>query len=471
MKFLIGFALIFFTGIAVAQNKQLLYNVDALPQTLMTNPGANISFDGHFGIPFLSQIHLSVGSTGVNIHDIFDDSNPNVNQRVRSTVRKLTNLDYFTAHEEIEIISVGWRLNKDHYLSAGIYQEMDVFTYFPKDPALLVIEGNNEYLNYPFDFSDVSFTGEVLAVYHLGLNKKIDRRLTVGGRLKLYSGIFNVESVDNTGMFITRTTPGGANYFRHYAENVDIRVNTSGFTSLRDNSETVQEAARDLLKNSLLGGNIGVGVDLGGTYVVNESMIATASVQDVGLMFQQKDVENYLYYGSYRTDGLEPLFPEIGPNGRAIPYWDIFEDEVDQNLKDETLNQQYVTWRPFKVNASLQYGFGQSFAPCSYLRPTDRRFTNAVGVQIFGVNRPKGMKYAITGFYDRKFSESLRMKATYTIDNFSYANVGLLLSTKFKSFNFYLAADNLIGYLNLAMTQSASVQLGFQFVFVRAPKI
>lgn len=446
-----------------SQNKQLLYNVGELPQTLMSNPGANISFDGHLGIPFLSQFHISAGSSGANLHDIFDDSNPNVNQRVVNTISRLTSKDFFTAQQQLEILSVGWRLNKWNYLSAGVYQETDFFAYFPKDPAVLASEGNRDYINIPFDFADVSFTGEMLMVYHLGLNKVINRDLTVGGRLKLYSGIFNVESTGNTGIFLTRRTPEGPNFYRHFAENVDVRINTAGFVSLREETETVQEAYKELIKRSFFGGNIGAGIDLGITYKIEENLTVTASAQDIGLMFQRDDVENYTYKGSYQTDGIEPLFPEIAPNGNAIPYWDIFEDEVDRNLRDKTLNESYVTLRPFKVNASLEFGFGHIIPPCDYRILAKRRFHSKIGFHLFGIKRPRALKYALSAFYDRKITSNIRMKATYTLDDFSYTNVGLLVSAKYKKFNFYLAADNLFGYTNLAKSQYQSLQMGLQF--------
>lgn len=458
-----GIFLILFVQ-AQGQKKQLLYNVDELPQTLMSNPGASINFNGHIGIPFFSQFSFSAGSSGVSVHDIFDASSPNINERVYNTIQKLTKQDYFTAQQQLEILSVGWRLNKDHYLSAGIYQEIDLFAYFPKDPATLVSEGNFSYINVPFDFSHVSFTGEALMVYHLGLNKTLDRQWTVGGRVKLYSGIFNVESVNNKGMFITRRTPEGPNYYRHYVESMDIRVNTSGYSSISGDSETVQDATSEILKRSFFGGNIGAGIDIGATYVINEDFIATGSIQDIGFVLQQQDVENYLYYGTYNTAGIEPLFPEVGPDGQTIRYWDIFEDEVDKHLIDETLHEKYVTWRPFKINTSIEYGFGQSFAPCNYLRPINRRHTDLLGFQFFGINRPRGMKYALSAYYDKKFSSRLRMKIAYTLDDFSYTNVGLLVSNQFKFFNIYLAADNLLGYFNLAKTQSVSLQFGMQII-------
>ena len=454
------FITVFYTQ---GQNKQLLYNVNSLPQTLLLNPGANIDFDGHVGLPFLSGIHFAVGSSGVTAYDVFEDS-PNINQRITNTMRRLTHKDYFTLHQQLEIFSLGWKWGRDKYISTGIYQEADAFSYFPKDPALLAREGNNDYIGVPFDFSHVSFTGEVLTIYHIGLNRKMDERLTVGARLKLYSGIFNVESVNNTGTFLTINTPDGPNYYRHFADNVDIRVNTSGFASLQDNNKTVQDATRDLVGRAFFGGNIGLGMDMGATYKLRKNMVISGSVQDIGLMWQREDVENYTYKGSYQTDGLEPLFPELGPNGKAIPYWDIFEDDVDRNLVDETLQESYVTWRPFKMNAAIEFVFGESLMPCDYREEALRTYHSKLGLHLFGIKRPKDIKYALTTYYDRKLNSNLRMKVSYTLDDYSYTNVGLLLSTRLKSFNFYLAADNLIGYFNLAKSNYQSVQLGFQFI-------
>jgi len=467
MRIVISIILFLCFSVLTAQNKQLLYNVSALPQTLMSNPGANINFDGHIGIPFLSQISFGVGSSGVDMHDIFKTSSKGINSRITNTIQRLTNQDYFMVNEQIEILSLGWRINKDNYLSAGVYQETDLFAYFPKDPMILINEGNNDYLNVPFKFEDVSFTGEVLTVYHLGWNKRMDNKLTLGARLKLYSGIFNVESTDNSGTFTTRETPEGLNYYRHFASGIDIRVNTSGYASLKDDSKTVQEASKELLKRSFFGGNVGAGIDLGATYKIDQNFVVTGAIQDFGLMYQREDVENYLYYGTYETSGIEPLFPEVAPGGKAIPYWDIFEDEVDANLKDETIQESYITWRPLKINTSLQYGFGETVGPCNYLRPLKRRFENIFGIQLFGIKRPRGLKYAFTMFYDRKFTPDLRMKITYTLDDFSYANVGLMVSKKINNFNLYLAADNLFGYINLARSQHQALQMGLQFIFIK----
>ncbi|MDT0675643.1 DUF5723 family protein [Autumnicola musiva] len=458
-----------FSKISISQNKPLLYNVDALPQTLLSNPGAEINFRGHIGMPFFSQFHISAGFTGVTLFDIFDDSNPNVNLRVRNAIRNLTPQDYFSINEQWEIFSFGWKLNRRDYLSIGVYQETDVFSYFPKDLAILINEGNSSYIGQPFDFSQAAFTAEVLAVYHMGLTRQINDKLIVGVRGKLYSGIFNVESTNNQGTFTTTLNNQGATgIYTQTASNIDVLIKTSGFAPLNNaEGNTVEQAAADVLKRSLFGGNVGVGLDIGATYEVNEQFKVTGAVRDIGIMFQRTDVENYRYYGDYQTEGLEPLFPELDEDEEAIPYWDLFEDEVDENLQDETLYDSYTTWRPVKFNTSMEFGFGRALVPCNYRLREEVRYLNAVGMLLSGVKRPKGITLAFSAYYDKLVTEKFGFRAMYSIDDYSFTNIGAMVHRTFGNFNVYMAANNLLAFPNLAKANGTSVQLGLQFIFDR----
>jgi hypothetical protein len=87
-----------------------------------------------------------------------------------------------------------------------------------------------------------------------------------------------------------------------------------------------------------------------------------------------------------------------------------------------------------------------------------------VGLQFYAMLRPKGPQMAGTLFYHRRLTEYLSAKATYTVDSYSFSNVGLGVSADIGTVNFYLAADNLIAYGNLAKAKSVSLQLGFNIV-------
>jgi hypothetical protein len=50
----------------LSQNKQILYNFTSVPQSLMINPGADVSYKFYFGVP-LSGISVSAGSSSFQL--------------------------------------------------------------------------------------------------------------------------------------------------------------------------------------------------------------------------------------------------------------------------------------------------------------------------------------------------------------------------------------------------------------------
>ncbi len=446
-----------------SQNKQLLYNVDDLPQSLMSNPGASIVFEKHIGIPLFSGISIGAGSSGISTYDIFQEGG-DINNRIRQAIFDLDNRDTFVVNEQLEVFSFGWKneFNKVYY-SAGMYQEADVVVYFPKDLAVLAYEGNADYIDIPFKFSDLSVAAEVISVYHFGMNKAISKKLRLGARAKLYMSIANINSTDNQGNFITRTTPDGPNFYRHEINGADVTANTSGLRSLIDDDA----GAGSLLGRAILSNNLGIGFDIGGTYTFNEYWTATASLIDIGAIFHTKDLRNYRLSGTHTIDGIELEFPALLDGGSTTEYWEEFQDEFeDQVPYEDELENSYTTWRPVKFNASINRGFGTNLnGDCDCTNSGIDRYANNVGIQWYSIKRPEHIQGAVTAYFDKSWGRFLRTKISYTYDTFSSRNIGLLFSTKINKFNVYLATDNILDYANLAKAQSASVQFGFQLVF------
>lgn len=451
---------------AISQNKQILYGFDDIPQSLLVNPGGKVFQKKHYGIPFFSQIHANGGSSGVSVYDIFKEGNDDINDRITQKIFEMKNTDFFTATQQLELINFGWRSKKDIYFSGGIYQELDLIAYFPKDLAKIAWEGNHDYLDYKFDLGEISTLGDFMTVYHFGLNKKLNEKLTVGARLKLYSSMFSFRSVNNSGTFLTRL--GGENsenIYEHTVENADITVETSGYASLRE-LDGAGQVTKQILGRALFGGNMGVGVDIGFTYDINDAWSFSASALDVGVIFHSKDVESYnIKEDSYTLDGINLLFPPLADGESTYPYYDDLIDELEQKV--DTLHNGYTQFRPVKINAGLSYGFGRLNASCScdYLNmDSETAHSQGVGVQFYGMLRPKGPQMAATLFYYRSLTEFLSAKATYTVDSYSFSNVGLGVSADFGTVNFYLGADNLLKYGNLAKAKSVSLQLGFNII-------
>jgi len=465
MRVLVIIVLLLSLKILSAQNRQLLYNIQELPQTLLSNPGSVINFDKHIGIPLLSGFSVEVGSSGVSVYDIFR-SDRNINNAIDTAISKLDNSDYFSVNQQLEILSFGWRSRQsDIYFSGGLYHEIDAILYFPKDIAVLAYRGNVDAIDKVFDFSDISFAAESLSVYHFGLQKKLNDSWQVGARAKVYMSVANINSIDNAGSFVTRSTPNGPNFFSHQLRDARLGIQTSGIASLFD--DEVATDAREIASNALLSKNIGVGIDVGFTHFINEQWLVTGSLIDIGFVRHREDVASSSATGNYETNGLELEFPAAIQGVNTTAYWQELEEEFEDAVTiEDSLSNPYTSWRPLKINGSVQYSFGEDRGEaCNCTSHLKRSYNNRVGAHLYSIKRPRGFQTALTAYYEKQWGNKLLSRVTYTYDKRSSRNVGLLISTKINKFNLYLAADNLIEYTNLAKARGASIQFGMQLVF------
>ena len=153
-------------------------------------------FKWYSGIPALSGISLQVGSSGLSAGDIFAVDGLDFNDKFRDQViNGLSNRDEFSGTQQIELINIGFRGNNPSvFYSMVMYVETDFIQYWPKDYGILAFEGNADRLNQEFDLGDLKIRAEAVSVFHFGINKRMNKKLTLGTRAKIYSSILNVNS-------------------------------------------------------------------------------------------------------------------------------------------------------------------------------------------------------------------------------------------------------------------------------------
>ncbi len=452
------FTLILLVSISCfSQNKEILYNFTSVPQSLMTNPGSDVKYRWFAGIPLLSGISANIGSSGFSGYDLFANNGADFNAKLRNVVFSSSRDDKLAINEQIELFSGGFKIGdweKKAYISFGMYQELDILVYFPKDPTILALDGNQKYLGKVFDLGDLNIKAEMLSVFHVGYHKKINDKLIFGVRGKIYSSIFNLSSTQNSGYFYTvNSTNSNAIYNQVIYSN--ITVNTSGFLNYTHNYSG--NAQSDITKKTLFGGNLGLGFDVGLTYYPQKNIQFTASLIDVGFIEQTKQVENYSLKGTYNHLGLTPNFGM----GSSESFYQAFQKAIPL----DTLHKKYTTWRPAKFNSSIQYSFGDGRNSECNCSGNDIKYTNAIGAQLFAMTTPRMPLIALTAYYRKQIFDSLEMKASYTLDSFSYKNIGLGLSTTIGKVNFYIMMDNLLEYRDVSKANSLSFQVGLNIIF------
>ena len=453
--------LVFTSIICLSQNKQILYNFTSIPQSSLVNPGADVSYKYYFGIPVLSGISANIGSESFSAYDLFADNEVDFNDKIRSVINKSSNRDKIYINQQLEIFSGGLRVGQEgsnSYISFGGYQEFDFLMYVPKDVAILALDGNRDYIGKSFNLADVNLRAEVLSVWHVGFHKKINPNLVLGGRVKLYSSGANATSTKNSGFIYTSQNASNADIYNQIISS-DLELQTSGIATFTKD-EYDGNIAKDITHNTFFNGSLGLGFDAGITYYPKENLQLTASLIDIGFIRHTKNIETLTYKGSYKYDGINPNFdftdePE-----------DVF-DEFEKAIPRDTLYNKYTTWRPTKLNVSLQYSFGEyrGDEDCSCARSSERQYVNAVGGQFFAMTTPKNPIVAITAFYKRRVFEKLEFKATYTVDSYSYKNIGLGVSGAIGKVNLYFLADNILEYKDVTKANSMSFQLGVNFIF------
>lgn len=457
-----------FLGVFVSlhsQNKQLMYGFKDVPQQIFLNPGAQVDFRGYIGVPLLSHIHLNAGITGFSAFDIFADDGKNFNQKVREVAYGMDSKDFVGFNQRLDVFSAGFSVNTSLedklFVSFGMYQESDIFSYFPKDYAVLANEGNYNNLNRLFDLGQLSVSAEVLSVFHLGVNKKINSKWTLGVRGKVYSSIAQASSTDNIGSFIT--VPGANNNLKHIFD-LDMKLQTSGISSLIESNAS--DELEVLKKRLLFGGNLGVGIDLGFTHQPSPEWTIDASILDIGFINYSKDVKTFIVDDYLEYEGIQSVFPQIVSGQTAQDYWDEIQDDFEDLIEIDSTTTPFTRWRPITLNSSVSYNFGRKLdKECNCLDQSDPTFQNGVGAQLFAMNRPNHLQWALSLFYYRRLYKNLQLKTSYSVDEFSSSNVGLGMSAALGPVQFYIMADNLLEYQNLAKSQSVSLQLGFNYIF------
>jgi hypothetical protein len=438
-----------------SQNKQILYGFAEMPNTLMVNPGAETNFSFHAGIPALSGFSFNIGATEGKLSDLFLKDNTAFNTKFENLTEKLTNRDFLSFNMQIDILNGGYRLDQKTYLSFGLYQEVDFVGYYPKDVAEFLYYGNQPFINKTIHFSDLKFRAEMLGVLHAGLSYKLNKKLNIGGRFKIYSGSLHASSNNNSGTFNTDVAVN--NVYMHNLTNVDVTINSSG---LFDADENLNVGIKDVIGNTILSKNIGVGIDVGFTYHSTPTLEFTGSILDIGFVSYSKDIRNLTIQGDYQFDGVEFLYDS---NNRD--YWSQLDSDFKAKVPRETNENSYVAWRPIKLNGAVKYSFGKTRSKECYDETFKEYYNNSVGLQLFAITRPLSTQIAATMFLEKNIGENFHAKFTYTVDDFSMSNIGVGVSTQIGIVQMYGLVGNVLKLSDLTEATTASLQFGVNLIF------
>ena len=446
MKIYILFLILAITTSINAQ-QQLSFSFGEIPQNLMLNPGAETNFKSHYGIPVFSNFQLTIGNTGFQMGDLFSNDSRSFNEKFEKVLDQLSPDDYINLNTKVDVLSFGYRYDNKTYISVGFYEELDLMVYFPKDAIEGLYYGNDPFFNRSFSISQAIMKADILGVLHAGMSRKVDEKLTIGGRVKIYSSSLNVETNNNSGSITTTTN--NINISRLTLQNLDAEIRTSGITD-----------SNDVFSNTLLGGNLGLGFDVGLTYHFSPQLEFTGSILDLGFIKHSKNTRNFTAKGNYILDGINFEYNSDDP----LDYWQQLEQDIDARIPTEETENAYTSWRPMKLNAALKYSFGERRNKFCYTKTHKQYYYNSIGFQIHTIMRPLKPQFSFTSFYEKSLSKKIHTKFTHTINDYSAAIFGVATSLQVGKLNIFGVLDNILAVTDVASANNISLNFGFNIV-------
>ena len=454
MKKLLLLIALIVTGSLKSQQK-LAFSFAESPQTLLLNPGAETNFRSHYGIPMLSNFSFDLGITGFTLNDLFSNDSRAFKTRFEAVLNKINSTDYVSFNTQVEVLNLGFRLDKKTYLSFGFYEELDFISYMPKDFIELFYYGNQPFLNRSFSLSQVSMKGDFLGVLHAGISKKINEKLNVGARVKIYSSSINIESLNNSGTYTSSTS--NENIIRQSLNNLNGQIRTSGIV---DSDDEFIDSPGEYFSKTFLGSNMGLGLDFGLTYHFTSQLEFTASLLDIGFIRHSKNTKNFNIDGNYVLDGLNFEYDASSLSN----YW----QQVEQDFRDRVITEQtqeaYTSWRPMKINAAFKYSFGEKRSKSCYSKTHKQYYYNAIGFQIHNIMRPIKPQFSFTSFYEASLSKKIHTKFTHTINDYSSIIFGAATSLQLGKLSVFGGLDNLLGVADVSTANSIAFNFGFNIV-------
>lgn len=440
----------------IGQVSHTLYFMDRIPQSNQLNPAIQPKCNFYFGIPVLSSFYFDLGNSSLSVNKILQynsvlDSvitflHPKADRSIFFDALKDQNNFFNTIQSDI--LSFGFRTGNLYFTFNSAIKSNLYFTY-PKDLADLVINGST--VGDIHDFKTLGANLNLYAEFALGVSDRLSDELTVGGKVKLLSGIANV-TTRNKSFQIETFEDSESKFVNQVTSDASILVYAPYFeeTANGDNIpiDSIFQLKDDPLKALKPFESKGFGIDLGVMYSGIENLYLSAGILDLGYISWSKNTYEYKMRSSYTLSGKE-----INRDSLENAFSDIF-GSIKDSITFSKSSKKYTTALPTKIYLGAEYFLETYFS------------FGLVSVSQFYLNQ----------FYQQfTFSGNFRpMRATMLSVSYSFLNNGLsnfglgLAYRPFPGLQFHFITDNIPlkygkNYIPIA-ARSFNFRIGLNFV-------
>ena len=432
--------------LVIAQPETTMYTMSGVAQFSNYNPAFVPNYKFVFSVG-PSSLHTHYSNSSFSYSDLVTQQGDSSVVDLGNFQKKLKDKNYISAATDVEIFRLGIQASKRLYLNWFITNKAHSQEMIPKDLITIFSDGNAAFINETSSFAP-EVNGQAYLEFAWGASYVVNDQLTLGGRIKLLRGVFNV-TTENTAINMSLD--------ENYATTLSAQVNvkTSGIQSM-DEIE-ISKDYKNYLKNR------GMAIDLGATYKLTKELTVGASLLDLGAINWKNDT-----YG-YTLDPEEATHTFKGINLQNIldgndDYLDAEMDSIEAKfeLQESTIGG-YRTPLPGKMYLTASYAWKAktTFGALLFFEKYQGRFHPGFSTSVH-----------------KEFGRIAGASVTYTAINRTFGNFGLGLNLNLSPFQFYVVGDNLLripvsqlmnGDINkfASNTQYFNIRAGLNFIFGR----
>jgi hypothetical protein len=362
INILFAFSIVLVSNNTQAQYSDITYFMRSTPFAYKMNPAIMPTASMYINYPVLSGINVNFGTSGFAYNDLIkrrDDDSLMID--FKSFYDALSDRNYIRLDGNFEILGFGFNIGEKNYLSFGVDLNIDSRLSFSKD-LFGFLSGERFSKNETIDI----FTKDILSINSylstsIGYTRVINDKINVGGRLKLLFGIANVYSEESE-LTITQDNSGltAQGNFLIRTSNLAGKIDFSG---VNDSTNKDKFNLDSPINASNIFKNMGLGIDLGATYKLNDKMLFSFSIKDLGFINWTTNATNIVSKnpnGKYTFRGFENIATDSSFSNQL----EQIGDSVIQALDVKTTEgEAYSTMLPTKV----YIGYTWNFAKTQYL--------------------------------------------------------------------------------------------------------
>lgn len=438
---------LFIGGNTNAQKNFTFYALDNTAQSHYLNPAFKPSANVYVSFPLIPMQSFGVSNSGFNLNHALrtrtqDDS---LQLDPDGVVSKLAKRNFLTVESYNELFAFGFRVKKN-YFSFGITNRLHANFIYTKDLLQLAVEGNGKsFLGERASFDGTGINVNSYVEYAVGFNREINKKLAVGARFKLLSGIANVNTRKTEfGLHTDETT---------FDLSIDgsATINTSAVKPFYD---TLAPSNYNPMENAYNFKNMGIALDLGVKYELTDKIKVTASLLDLGFITWKTDNATFV------TNEVDFRFEGVDLNKFLKDSADAVFDQLQDTL--ENVFSQQENNNTYRTGLATRFYIGGTY---------DLTKSINVGATLYSEVIKSRYRAAVILSSTVKLKSWLSATVNYSQYARSFGNVGVGLSLRGGPIQFFVASDNVLAFFAPQQSKNFHATFGINLLFGKPDKI